>query len=111
VVRSRATSAPEQISLPRAGADGGLAFRRTLSPEPISQNTIAPEFGADNLRAGRAAGIWALGAVSVFMVFYYFVFGRGRDVISLLSNAMLILGAMSAGAGGVHAPRASRASS
>jgi len=65
-----------------------------LSPEPISQNTIAPEFGADNLNAGRIAGIWALGAVSVFMIFYYFGFGVVA-VISLLFNAILILGAMS----------------
>lgn len=65
-----------------------------LSPEPISQNTIAPQFGADNLRAGRDAGLWALGAVSVFMVFYYYAFGLVA-VVSLLFNAVLILGAMS----------------
>ncbi|MBZ0173505.1 MAG: protein translocase subunit SecD, partial [Phycisphaerales bacterium] len=65
-----------------------------LSAEPISQNTIAPQFGADNLRAGRTAGLWALGIVSAFMVFYYFAFGVVA-VISLLFNAILILGAMS----------------
>jgi SecD/SecF fusion protein len=65
-----------------------------LSPQPISQNTIAPEFGMDNLRMGRTAGLWALVAVSAFMVFYYFVFG-GIAVFSLLFNAVLILGAMS----------------
>ncbi len=65
-----------------------------LSPEPISQNTIAPEFGADNLRMGRTAGMWALGVVSAFMIFYYFGYGVVA-VISLIFNAILILGAMS----------------
>jgi SecD/SecF fusion protein len=84
---------PEQINyIIQVMTAGSLSAN--LSPEPISQNTIAPEFGADNLRAGRTAGIWALGIVSVFMVFYYWVFG-GVAVISLLFNAVLILGAMS----------------
>ena len=84
---------PEQLTyIIQVMTAGSLSAN--LSPEPISQNTIAPEFGADNLRAGRTAGIWALGAVSAFMIFYYFVFG-GVAVISLLFNAVLILGAMS----------------
>ena len=65
-----------------------------LSAQPISENTIAPQFGMDNLRSGRTAGLWALVAVSGFMIFYYFAFG-GVAVISLLFNAVLILGAMS----------------
>ncbi len=70
------------------------SLQAALSPEPLSQNTIAPEFGADNLIAGRNAGLIALAAVSVFMVFYYFAFGVVA-VTSLLFNALLILGAMS----------------
>lgn len=84
---------PEQINyIIQVMTAGSLSAN--LSPEPISQNTIAPEFGADNLRAGRTAGLIALAAVSAFMIFYYFVFGAVA-VISLLFNAILILGAMS----------------
>jgi SecD/SecF fusion protein len=84
---------PEQINYIIQVMTAG-SLQANLSPEPISQNTIAPEFGADNLRAGRTRASGAGGAVSVFMVFYYFVFG-GVAVISLLFNAVLILGAMS----------------
>ncbi|MEM7622032.1 MAG: protein translocase subunit SecD [Planctomycetota bacterium] len=70
------------------------SLQAALSPEPLSTNTIAPEFGADNLLAGRDAGLIALAAVSVFMVIYYFSFGLVA-VISLVFNAALILGAMS----------------
>ncbi len=73
---------------------GSLQAR--LSPEPISENTIAPELGADNLRDGMRAGIIALGIVSAFMVFYYFGYGLVA-VICLMCNAILILGAMSLG--------------
>lgn len=84
---------PDQISyIIQVMTAGSLSAN--LSPEPISQNTIAPEFGADNLASGYEAGKWALAAVSVFMVLYYFGFGVVA-VISLLFNAVLILGAMS----------------
>ena len=71
---------------------GSLQAR--LSPEPISQSTIGPGMGLDRLRDGLQAGVWALVAVSAFMVFYYFTCGAVA-VISLLCNAILILGAMS----------------
>ena len=70
---------------------GSLQAR--LSPEPISENRIAPELGQDNLRAGLRAGLIALGIVSVFMVIYYFGYGLVA-VLSLLCNAVCILGAM-----------------
>ncbi len=63
----------------------------TLSPNPISQSILGPELGQDNLDAGLIAGIVALIAVSVFMVFYYFSSGL-IAVIALLCNAILILG-------------------
>jgi len=70
---------------------GSLQAR--LSDEPISQSTVGPELGKDNLEAGMRAGIIALIAVSAFMVFYYFRFGA-IAVISLFCNAILILGAL-----------------
>jgi len=84
-------SADEIDYIVRVLSAGSLQAR--LSPEPLSQNTVAPEFGLDNLRTGRTAGIIALGAVSVFMIFYYFIYG-GVAVLSLLFNAILILAAM-----------------
>ncbi|MFI4897580.1 MAG: SecDF P1 head subdomain-containing protein, partial [Phycisphaerales bacterium JB059] len=69
------------------------SLQAKLSPTPLSVNQIAPDLGADNLRAGMRAGIWALVAVSTFMLLYYFVYG-GVAVFSLVCNAILILGAM-----------------
>jgi SecD/SecF fusion protein len=69
------------------------ALQARLSPEPISENTIGPSLGADNLESGLQAGIYALIAVSIFMVLYYFTYGI-IAVIALACNAALILGAM-----------------
>lgn len=69
------------------------ALQARLSPEPISENTIGPSLGADNLESGLQAGIYALIAVSIFMVLYYFTYGI-IAVIALGCNAALILGAM-----------------
>ena len=69
------------------------ALQARLSPEPISETTIGPSLGQDNLDAGLRAGVYALVAVSIFMVFYYFTYGVVA-VIALGCNAALILGAM-----------------
>lgn len=69
------------------------ALQARLSPEPTSENTIGPSLGKDNLDAGLQAGIYALIAVSIFMVLYYFTYGI-IAVIALACNAALILGAM-----------------
>ena len=69
------------------------ALQARLSPEPISENTIGPSLGQDNLESGLRAGVYALIAVSIFMLFYYFAYGAVA-VISLGCNAALILGAM-----------------
>jgi len=77
----------------RTLAAGSLQAK--LSPEPIAEFQVAPDLGIDNLRSGLRAGVWALIAVSVFMVFYYFLYG-GVSVIALACNALLILAAMAA---------------
>lgn len=69
------------------------SLQAKLSPEPLSENTIAPELGQDNLDAGLRAGILGLVIVSVFMIFYYFGFGVVA-VIALCANAIVILGSM-----------------
>jgi len=70
------------------------SLRARLSPEPINLSTIAPDLGADNLRSGLQAGYWAIGAVSIFMILYYFTSGLVA-CITLVSSAVVILGAMS----------------
>jgi len=72
---------------------GAGSLQAKLSPEPLSENTVAPELGQDNLDAGISAGILALILVSSFMVVYYFGFGLVA-VLCLAANALLILGAL-----------------
>ncbi len=84
-------SAAEREYIIRVLNAGSLQAK--LSSDPLSENTIAPELGLDNLKAGLRAGIIALIAVSIFMVFYYFGYGL-IAVVALLSNAIIILGSM-----------------
>ncbi len=76
----------------RVMSAGSLQAR--LSPSPISQTTVGPELGRDNLIAGRNAGVISLIAVAVFMVLYYLKAGLVA-VVALTCNAILILGALS----------------
>ena len=85
-------STPEREYIIRVLNAGSLQAK--LSSQPLSENTIAPELGLDNLRAGLVAGLIALMIVSAFMVFYYFGYGL-IAVLALLCNAVLILAAMS----------------
>ncbi len=71
---------------------GSLQSR--LTEEPIAQSTIGPRLGRDNLQRGVEAGILSLIVVSIFMMVYYFFAGAIANV-ALLSNAIIILGAMS----------------
>ncbi|MFG0285137.1 MAG: protein translocase subunit SecD, partial [Phycisphaerales bacterium JB039] len=70
------------------------SLQAKLSNQPISENTVGPELGQDNLDAGLQAGVWALIAISVFMVVYYFGYGAVA-VVSLAANAVIIMGVMS----------------
>ncbi len=83
---------PEEIDyVVRVLTAGSLQAK--ISAEPISENTIAPDLGQDNLDAGVKAGMIALVVVSCFMVFYYFGYGLVA-VLCLAANALLILGAL-----------------
>ena len=73
---------------------GAGSLQAKLSPEPISQNVLGPELGADNLENGLHAGLIALVAVGGFMVVYYFGCGV-IAVIALLFNSLMIMGLMS----------------
>ena len=70
---------------------GSLPAR--LSEEPISENTIGPLLGRDNLQDGLHAGIYSLLAVTAFMLLYYLLAGSLADV-ALLLNLLLIMGIM-----------------
>jgi SecD/SecF fusion protein len=70
---------------------GSLPAR--LEDEPISERTVGPQLGADNLRRGLAACAFGLVVVAVFMTSYYYLAGVVAT-LAVLMNMVLILGAM-----------------
>lgn len=69
------------------------SLQAKLSPEPISESTIAPDLGQDNLDKGLIAGVISFVVVGGFMILYYFGYGLVA-VICLLGNGLMILGAV-----------------
>ncbi len=85
---------PEEIQyIIRTLSAGALAAR--LSPEPISESTLGPELGFDNLQKGLTAGVISLVVIGAFMLIYYFPTCGTIAIISLLLNSLLLLGLMS----------------
>lgn len=72
---------------------GAGSMAAKLSPDPVSESTVGPELGADNLQKGLKAGAIAFALVAAFMIVYYFGCGIVA-VIALLINAVMILGLM-----------------
>jgi preprotein translocase subunit SecD len=71
----------------RAGAlPAGMTF--------LEERTIGPELGQDSIDAGKIATVIAFGAVLVFMVLSYGLFGLFAD-IALILNVALIFGLLS----------------
>lgn len=62
-----------------------------LSENPVSQQTIGPGLGADNVAAGFRAAITSLVLVAIFMAIYYFFAGMVAN-FALAANMVLILG-------------------
>jgi preprotein translocase subunit SecD len=56
---------------------------------PIDERTIGPSLGKDNIQRGRDALLIGMGAVFVFMLLYYRVFGLVADIV-LLANVVLL---------------------
>ncbi len=56
---------------------------------PVDERTIGPSLGKENIQRGRDALLIGMGAVFVFMVLYYHVFGLVADVV-LLANVVLL---------------------
>jgi len=69
------------------------ALEARLSQEPISVNVLGPSIGADNLGRGFDAFIWAICAVAIFMLCWYFFAGMVAD-FALLCNGIIIFGVM-----------------
>jgi SecD/SecF fusion protein len=85
-------SDPELRYIIRVLAAGSLQAK--LSSEPISESTVGPNLGLDNLQKGLRAGVIALVVIAGFMIVYYF--GAGAiAVVALICNALLLLAIMS----------------
>jgi SecD/SecF fusion protein len=72
---------------------GALPAR--LSEEPISERTVGPQLGADNIRAGFVACIAGLFIVGIFLIGYYYLSGVVAFV-AVLMNMLIILASMAA---------------
>lgn len=78
------------VSLLSAGA-----LPAQLNEEPISERTVGPQLGEDNLRRGLMACGFGLVVVAVFLMSYYYLAGLVAFV-GVALNLVLILGAMAA---------------
>ncbi len=66
-----------------------------LEDEPISERTVGPQLGEDNLRAGLIACAFGLVIVAIFLVCYYYLAGVVAT-FAVLMNVVLILGILAA---------------
>lgn len=66
-----------------------------LADEPISQHTVGPQLGSDNLKAGLAACGLGLVIVAVFLISYYYLAGVVA-MFAVLMNVLLILAILAA---------------
>jgi SecD/SecF fusion protein len=72
---------------------GSLPAR--LADEPISERTVGPQLGADNLKRGLIACVFGLVVVAVFLTGYYYLAGVVATFAVFL-NMLFILGMMAA---------------
>ena len=66
-----------------------------LEGEPISEHTVGPQLGADNLRRGLFACGFGLVIVAIFLISYYYLAGVVAT-FAVLMNVVLILGVLAA---------------
>ncbi len=86
------------LSSSKEASDLALLLRSGSLAAPIDiveERVIGPSLGADNIKKGVFAVLIGLGAVLVFMAFYYWLFGLIADV-ALFFNLVLLLAIMSA---------------
>ncbi|HEY1684598.1 MAG TPA: protein translocase subunit SecD [Tepidisphaeraceae bacterium] len=85
---------PEEIDYLVSTLNAG-SLPAQLADEPISERTVGPQLGADNLRAGLVSCVAGLVIVGIFLIIYYHLCGVVACV-ALGMNVILILGAMAA---------------
>ena len=86
------------LSSSKEASDLALLLRSGSLAAPIDiveERVIGPSLGADNIKKGVFAVLLGLGAVLIFMAFYYWLFGLIADV-ALFFNLVLLLAVMSA---------------
>lgn len=64
-----------------------------LADEPISEQTVGPQLGEDNLRRGLYSCYFGLVVVAIFLIGYYYLSGVVA-MIAVLLNLVIILGVM-----------------
>ena len=62
--------------------------------EIIEERTIGPSLGAENITKGFHSTMWGFAAISVFMIFYYVLFGL-VSVLALASNLLFLVALLS----------------
>jgi SecD/SecF fusion protein len=70
------------------------SLQAKLFPEPLSESTLAPELGQDNLDRALQAGVICFLICAAFLAGYYFNLGL-IAVIGLIVNVLLLVGTMS----------------
>ena len=73
----------------------GGSLPASLSDEPISERTVGPQLGQDNLAPGLIACVLGLLVVAVFLCSYYFTAGIVATC-AVFMNVLLVLAVMSA---------------
>ncbi len=69
------------------------SLKAQLADEPISERTVGPQLGADNLRRGFYSCLFGIVVVGVFLIGYYYLSGVVA-YIAVLLNMVIILGSM-----------------
>jgi SecD/SecF fusion protein len=69
------------------------SLKAQLADEPISERTVGPQLGADNLKRGFYSCLFGLVVVAFFLIGYYYLSGVVA-FIAVLLNMVLILGTM-----------------
>jgi SecD/SecF fusion protein len=65
----------------------------TLADEPVSERTVSPQLGVDNLYRGLLASLIGLVVVSIFLVGYYHIAGVVA-FFAVIMNLIIILGVL-----------------
>jgi SecD/SecF fusion protein len=69
------------------------SLKAQLADEPISERTVGPQLGADNLKRGFYSCLFGLVIVAVFLIGYYYLSGVVA-FIAVMLNMLIILGVM-----------------